>query len=79
MNAPSYSVPAASCFEGAHRSAMPCVPTAYATTGRSPAPNQAALGFRIVPVTTVGPWALALVYITRVTSAGARSALSGSR
>ncbi len=80
MKPPSYSEPAASWRDGAHRSAMPWVPTAKEISGRSPGPVQGTSGVSRVPVTALlRPCASRLTYMIRWASAGAGTALSGSR
>ncbi len=49
----SYSKPSDCIRDGAHRSARPCVPTAYPMTGRAPKPIQRALGMRTEPLTAI--------------------------
>lgn len=78
MGSASYSVPSASCQEGAHLSARPWVPGAKAMIGRWPA--RGVVGLSTVPVTAMAlPVRSVVRYMIRCTLALTLIALSGSR
>ena len=51
----SSKLPAVIERDGAHESSQPCVPEAYAVSGRVPAPPHGAFGTSTVPETAIAP------------------------